>query len=103
MQFRVVDADSSAPGPKTGGETLNISSSGLCLAAPDRLRPDSQLALELSLIEREDPVMAMGRVVWCDPDGDVFRVGICFTWVRDEDVGELARVADFIEARLESS
>ena len=85
----------------TAAETLNVSASGLCLVTPVVLRPDEHLALELTLSDRESPVVAMGRVVWCDPDGDVFRVGVCFTWLRDEDKAELTRVARFVDERLQ--
>lgn len=104
------DSDSSSGGStgqaatqnpgRTIGETLNLSASGLCLASPTLLRPDDHLALELTLSNSETPVVAMGRVVWCDPDGEVFRVGICFTWLRDEDRTELGKVASFVQDRL---
>ena len=88
---------------RTDARTLNLSASGLCLAAPSLLRPDQLLALELTLSDRESPVVAMGRVVWCDPDGEEFRVGVCFTWLRDEDKAAVTRVAQFVDERLQGS
>ena len=88
---------------RTEARTLNLSASGLCLVAPALLRPDELLALELKLSDRESPVVAMGRVVWCDPDGEEFRVGVCFTWLRDEDKAAVTRVAQFVDERLQGS
>ena len=101
MHFRVLPTDDSAAnGERTAGETLNISASGVCLAAPAVLVPDTHLALEIKLTERDDAVVAVGRVVWCDPDGDRYRVGICFTWLREDDRADLGRIAKFVEDRL---
>lgn len=84
---------------KSAARTLNLSASGLCLVADEPLVPDRHVALELTLSDREDPVVAVGRVVWCDRDGDKFRVGVCFTWLRDEDRGSLRIIGEYV-ARL---
>lgn len=81
------------------GKTLNMSESGLCLLSPKALAPDAHLALELSLKGHDAAVMAIGRVVWCDPDGDDYRVGICFTWLRDEDRDSLQVIAEYVADR----
>lgn len=84
----------------TAGQTLNLSASGLCLVAPSRLERDQHLALELSLDGRKDPVVAVGRVVWCDEDEGTYRVGICFTWLRDEDRRALEVISEYVRDRL---
>ncbi len=87
-------------GRKTvAAKTLNMSESGLCLLSPKALAPDAHLALELSLKGHDAAVMAIGRVVWCDPDGDDYRVGICFTWLRDEDRDSLQVIAEYVADR----
>lgn len=97
VRFRTIGgADSSNA---VEGETLNMSASGLCLAAPDPLAPETHLAMELSLEGHEQAVMAIGRVVWCDEDGDGYRVGVCFTWLRDEDRGSVEVIAEYVQAR----
>jgi hypothetical protein len=105
LSYRAVGEEgaSSESSARTAARTLNLSASGLCLATPARLRPDELLALELTLSDRESPVVAMGRVVWCDPDGEEFRVGVCFTWLRDEDKAAVTRVAKFVDERLPGS
>ena len=84
-------------------QTLNLSSSGLCLVAPEALIPDRHLALELMLSDRDSPLVAVGRVVWCDRDGDDYRVGICFTWLREEDRRDLGTIADYVARRVDES
>jgi len=84
---------------KSAASTLNLSASGLCLVADEPLLPDRHVALELTLSDREDPVVAIGCVVWCDRDGDQFRVGVCFTWLRDEDRVDLRTIGEYV-ARL---
>ncbi len=86
-------------------ETLNLSASGLCLATGERLERESNLALEIRLEGHDKLVVAMGRVVWCEPDdkaggGGRFLVGICFTWLREEDRTPLGVIADYVQARV---
>jgi hypothetical protein len=84
----------------TAARTINLSASGLCLVTPRPVAPDTHLALEVGLEGEPSPVVAVGRVVWCDPDADHFRIGICFTWLREEDREALDVIADFVESRL---
>ncbi len=99
VSFRLIregDADTK----KHAGETLNLSESGLCLQTPIQLEQDADIALELSLSGHAQPVLAMGRVVWCAPEGPAYRVGISFAWLRDEDREALLTLSSFIQARL---
>lgn len=98
VAFRAI-REGTADAKTTAAQTLNLSASGLCLVSPQRLDRDAQLALELSL-DGEDPVVAVGRVVWCDQDGDSYRVGICFTWLREEDRQALSVISDYVQARI---
>ncbi len=87
--------------PKShAASTLNISASGLCMLASHELERDAHVALELTVAHEDAPLMAVGRVVWCDRTDDGFRVGICFTWLREEDRKSLSVIADFVQARL---
>ena len=81
---------------QSAAETINLSASGVCLYAQAPLAPEHHLALELSLKGRDDSVVAVGRVVWCDRDADGYRIGICFTWLRDEDRRDLGVIADYV-------
>jgi len=95
VAYRVlIDGQKSAK--KSAAETLNLSASGVCVRCEESLIPERYVALELSLSDREDPVVAVGKVVWCDRDGDAFRVGVCYTWLRDEDRRDLGVIADYV-------
>ena len=98
MAFRIVRGGEADP-KRSATETLNLSASGLCLVSPAPLEQNTDLALELSLKGRQEPVLAMGRVVWCDSAGDAYRVGISFSWVREQDRAALALIADYVQER----
>lgn len=99
VAFRAI-REGMADAKTTAARTLNLSASGLCLVAPGRLERDQHLALELSLEGRNDPVVAVGRVVWCDEDEGTYRVGVCFTWMRDEDRRALEVISDYVRDRI---
>ena len=99
VSYRTVDDNENNP-KRIATRTLNLSSSGLCLVAPEALIPDRHLALELMLTDREAPLVAIGRVVWCDRDGDDYRVGICFTWLREDDRKDLGAIAEYVQGKL---
>ena len=99
VAFRLI-REGEADIKKHAGETLNLSESGLCLLAPIQLEQDANVALELSLSGHAQPVLAMGRVVWCDHEGPTYRVGISFAWLRDEDREALLTLSSFIQDRL---
>ena len=99
VAFRLI-REGGADTKKHAGETLNLSESGVCLVTPIQLDQDADVALELSLSGHAQPVLAMGRVVWCDRDGPTYRAGISFAWLRDEDREALSTLSSFIQARL---
>ena len=88
---------------QSAAETLNLSASGVCVRCNESLTPERYVALELSLSGREAPVVAVGKVVWCDRDGDGFRVGVCYTWLRDEDRRDLGVIADYVARHVSGS
>ena len=51
---------------------------------------------------QEEELVAIGRVVWCDREDDGFRVGICFTWLREQDRDSLKVIADYVQSRIGS-
>jgi len=99
VAFRAM-REGGADAKTTAAHTINLSVSGLCLVAPTRLERDQHLALELSLEGRNDPVVAVGRVVWCDEDSGAYRVGVCFTWLREEDRQALQLISDYVRERI---
>jgi len=92
-----------AAAPRTNAtETINLSASGLCMRAAEPLESEAHIALEIQLEGHPDPVVAIARVVWCDRDraaGD-YRVGLCFTWLREKDREDLRVIAEYVEARI---
>ena len=101
MAYRTLLDEGTSPRTTTG-ETLNLSASGLCFLAPEALAPETHIALELALEGETDPVVALGRVVWCDGEGESYRIGVCFSWVREQDRRSLDVIAAFVKARLGS-
>jgi len=102
VAFRTLREGAAEP-RRTAARTLNLSASGLCLVTQEALRRDDHLAMELSLEGQPGPVMAVGRVVWCDRDEQErsFRVGVCFTWLREEDRKALAVIGEYVQSRLD--
>ncbi len=99
VAFRALRDGAKAP-IRVAAETLNLSASGLCLVSPSPLERDGHLALELTLEGHADPVVAVGKVVWCDAEKTGYRAGICFTWLREEDRKALSVISDFVAERL---
>ena len=99
VMFRALEDEGTRP---VAAETVNMSASGLCLRSPVALNTETHLALELALEGETGSVMSIGRVVWCDRDGDEYRVGVCFTWMREEDRAALQVIADYVSARTET-
>lgn len=104
VAFRTLREGTAEP-KRTAARTLNLSASGLCLLTHDALRRDDHLAMELNLQGQPAPVMAVGRVVWCDRDEEAggYRVGVCFTWLREEDRKALALIGEYVQSRLGSA
>jgi c-di-GMP-binding flagellar brake protein YcgR len=100
VNFRPIGEESA--GARVSAVTVNMSESGLCLVSPEALSAETHLALELNLEGHEETVMALGRVVWCDRDGEQYRVGICFTWLREQDREPLGVIAEYVQSRIES-
>ena len=101
VAYRVLVEGADSP-KRRAAETLNLSASGVCIRTEESLRPDDHVALELTLAERDpgEAVVAVGKVVWCDRDGDHFRIGACFTWLREEDRRDLGIIADYVARRV---
>jgi c-di-GMP-binding flagellar brake protein YcgR len=99
LAFRIL-RDGRAEARTVAAETRNLSASGLCMVAPSAVETDTHLALEISL-GGKPPIVAIGRVVWCDQDGETYRIGVCFDWMREEDRKAVAVIASYVQSRLE--
>jgi hypothetical protein len=81
----MLELESQVPGtetePDNDGRTLNcrirdISAQGLCLFAREPLPVGALLPALVSLDHHADPFRLMLDVVWCQPDGSEFLVGV---------------------------
>ncbi|MGQ0612949.1 MAG: PilZ domain-containing protein [Planctomycetaceae bacterium] len=79
-------------------ETIDLSATGLCLRTKQPLERDTHLALELTLRGQGQPVLAMGRVVWCAAEPAGYRVGVSFVWLRTEDLEALSAIARYLHS-----
>jgi hypothetical protein len=100
LSFRAI-REGGADTKKTVAQAVNLSASGLCFLSPEPLTRDDHVAMELALEGQPGPVVAVGRVVWCDRDDGGYRVGICFTWLREEDRRALSVIGEYVQERLE--
>lgn len=54
----------------------DVSTGGLSFASPTELSPGQMLDIRIDI--GDPPFVIAGRVVWCQPAGDHYRVGVCF-------------------------
>ena len=75
----------------------NISKGGICLIVYDELKKDDLLDLKIFLPDTNNPVEAMGQVVWAsefiigDKIGKRYDVGIEFVKISDKDKDRIDR------------
>ena len=84
--------------------TVNISGGGICFAAEEAVEHGTLLAIELLLPEFETPVIALGRVTWCERgEGGRHDVGMEFWWIGWGDDGAQRAISGHIRKALEES
>lgn len=89
--------------PSAWGRTRDLSLGGLCLLSAAGIQVGSHLAVEIHITGEPVPVLALGRVLRCEQDGDFHASGIQFLWVSDEDRSNLYRLADYFRSRYSGS
>lgn len=73
---------------KSGSRNLNISSEGICLPVDQNLEVGTILEIELSALNMQKSITALGKVVWMRRRDDVrfpFEVGLEFREISDAD------------------
>ncbi len=89
VRFKVLDFEDMPLNEMSySGETVNISGGGACFKSESRIADDSVLALEISVPDVRQSVVAIGRVVWVKENDDgSFENGVEFWWLgyRGED------------------
>jgi hypothetical protein len=82
--------------------TINISGGGIGFATDEAVEVGTLLAIELGLPGYETPVIALGRVTWCDAaDGGRHEVGLEFWWIGWGDDGAQKAISAHIRKALE--
>jgi hypothetical protein len=103
IRFKRLESGGAEP-PQTPALTVNISGGGVRFTSEARAEAGELLAVELSLPEFKDPVIALGRVVWCRPGAEGgHEVGMEFWWVGWGDDGAQQAVSGHIRKALERS
>jgi hypothetical protein len=75
---------------------VNISGGGLCFEASEAVEPDTVLTLEITSGTFHSPILALARVAWCKPRGEVYEIGAEFWWIGWRDNQVQSTIADFI-------
>ncbi|MCA9405124.1 MAG: PilZ domain-containing protein [Candidatus Omnitrophica bacterium] len=65
-------------------QTFDISKGGIGFISHQKIPLNQEIAVELDLKEGEDPVLAIGKVVWVEkiPDSANYRIGLTFEDLR---------------------
>jgi hypothetical protein len=103
IRFKRLEAGGAAA-PQTPALTVNISGGGVRFQSGEPAQAGELLAVELTLPEFADPVIALGRVVWCEPRPEGgHELGMEFWWVGWGDDGAQQAVSGHIRKALERS
>ncbi|MGM0575119.1 MAG: PilZ domain-containing protein [Myxococcota bacterium] len=88
------------------GYTVNISGGGIGFLYKEYVKPGSHVALNLELPQFPSDVIALARVVWCEPTGDEeempYEIGAEFHWIGWESSSAQNQIATYIRDKLES-
>ncbi len=85
---------------QNSGMMKNISGGGICFDSTDPIAPGTMLAIEVDLPGFPTSVIALGRVVRCDPSGARHDIGLEFWWIGWRDEAAQNMIRQFIAAQL---
>jgi len=78
VRYRVLETDE----PPHEGISVNISGGGLCMRSKNSISRGKTLALQIEIDGLQNPLLALGMVVWTRKDDAVWHEsGITFWWV----------------------
>ena len=71
--------------PLSLSQTIDISEGGICIISSQKIPLNKQIAIELNLLETEEPVIVIGKVKWVKKlkDSPRFRIGFSFEDIRN--------------------
>jgi hypothetical protein len=99
VEVRVRYRDVEGVDPSRWGRTRDLSLGGLHLLSKEPVPEGSHLAFEIHIQDETAPVLALGRVVWSNPDGEGHAAGVEFLWVSQEDRSNLGRLATYFRKK----
>jgi Tfp pilus assembly protein PilZ len=82
---------------------LNISGGGVCFEATENLQKGDLVALEIRSDDFNAPILALTKVVWCKPKGEVHKVGAEFWWIGWGDNQAQRTIANYVAAQTTSA
>jgi len=97
LRIRYRDLEGSAP--SRWGRSRDLSLGGICLLTDREVLPGSHLAIEIHADPQTPPILALGKVVRCAPDGRGHTAGIQFLWVGEEDLRNLRALDDYFRSK----
>ncbi len=98
ITYRMVDQEKFDNDP-ISSMALNISGGGVCFEATENLRKGALVALDLRSEDFDTPILALAKVVWCKPHGDIYKVGAEFWWTGWGDNQAQMTIANYVAAQ----
>ena len=96
VRFRDIEGND----PSQWGRSRDLSLGGIGLVVEETLPLGSHLALEIHIVNETAPVLALGRVVRCEPDPEEgIAAGVQFLWIGEEDRRNLKRLAVYFNEK----
>ena len=100
VRFRDIEGNEAS----SWGRSRDLSLGGIGLFVVDSIPVGCHLALEIHIENETAPVLALGRVVRCEPDtepDDEFGIaaGVQFLWIGEEDRRNLRRLASYFREK----
>jgi len=102
IAYRVVDQEKFHNDP-ISTLALNISGGGVCFEATENLQKGDLVALEIRSDDFNAPILALTKVVWCKPKGEVHKVGAEFWWIGWGDNQAQRTIANYVAAHTTSA
>jgi hypothetical protein len=98
ITYRMVDQEKFDQDP-IKSLAVNISGGGVCFEATEDLQKGALVALDIRSDDFTAPILALAKVVWCKPRGDMYQVGAEFWWVGWGDKQAQTTLANYVSAQ----
>ena len=98
ITYRMVDQEKFDNDP-IKSLALNISGGGVCFEATDNLQKGTLVALDIRSDDFNAPILALAKIVWCQPHGAGYQIGAEFWWVGWGDDQAQTTIANYVSAQ----